>query len=272
MDDDAYSSTINAFLSSVLDRGLTAEQLLRSTTDAEFDGLDKARFFDVCENQLRLKNYDREDLWRVFDQIDENHDGMIDALEMKRMLKNGVNKLLKMTSKKNFLPRVESMQEKNTRLVALVAHNHMKAPLLHFVTKHIDFFKTVNIVTTGSTGSVLEKNLGLKIKHKVASGPLGGDQEIGSLVTNDEVAAAFFFIDPLSAHPHDADIKALVRIMDVHNIACATNPITGSALLAAFQSNIGNFRNCLFPHHSRDESEVVLTYKMNQQAVIQETK
>jgi len=83
MDDDAHSSTINAFLSSVLDRGLTAEQLLRSTTDAEFDGLDKARFFDVCENQLRLKNYNREDLWRVFDQIDENHDGMIDAIEMK---------------------------------------------------------------------------------------------------------------------------------------------------------------------------------------------
>ena len=49
--DDSYA--LNAFLSSVLDRGLTAEQLLRSTTDAEFDGLDKARFFDVCENQLR---------------------------------------------------------------------------------------------------------------------------------------------------------------------------------------------------------------------------
>jgi methylglyoxal synthase len=112
----------------------------------------------------------------------------------------------------------------------------------------------------------------LKIKHKVASGPLGGDQEIGSLVTKDEVAAAFFFIDPLSAHPHDADIKALVRIMDVHNIACATNPITGSALIAAFQSNIGNFRNCLYVDHSRDESEVVLTYKMHQQTVIKDTK
>ena len=268
--DDSYA--LNAFLSSVLDRGMTAEQLLRSTTDAEGDKLDKSRFFDVCESQLRLMNYDREQLWRVFDAIDENHDGMIDALEMKRILKNGVSNLLKMTSKRSFLARKESMQEKNTRLVALVAHNHMKAPLLHFVTKHINFFKTVNIVTTGSTGSVLENNLGLKIKHKVASGPLGGDQEIGSLVTNDEVAAAFFFIDPLSAHPHDADIKALVRIMDVHNIACATNPITGSALIAAFQSNIGNFRNCLYVDHSRDESEVVLTYKMHQQTVIKDTK
>ena len=115
----------------------------------------------------------------MFDQIDENHDGMIDALEMKRILKTGVNKLLKMTSKKNFLPRVESMQEKNTRLVALVAHNHMKAPLLHFVTKHIDFFKTVNIVTTGSTGSVLEKNLGLKIKHTVQSTKIDHSRSAG---------------------------------------------------------------------------------------------
>ena len=111
MDDDAYSSTINAFLSSVLDRGMTAEQLLRSTTDAEGDKLDKSRFFDVCENQLRLMNYDREQLWRVFDAIDENHDGVIDALEMKRILKNGVSNLLKTTSKRNFIARKESMQE-----------------------------------------------------------------------------------------------------------------------------------------------------------------
>ena len=106
MDNDD-SSALNAFLSSVLDRGMTAEQLLRSTTDAEGDKLDKSRFFDVCESQLRLMNYDREQLWRVFDAIDENHDGMIDALEMKRILKNGVSNLLKITSKRNFLARKE---------------------------------------------------------------------------------------------------------------------------------------------------------------------
>ena len=75
--------------------------------------------------------------------------------------------------------------------------------MMNFVAKHRDFFKTVQITTTGSTGAALEKKLGLKIARKVASGPLGGDQEIGAMITTDDCGAAFFFIDPLSAHPHE---------------------------------------------------------------------
>ena len=110
--------------------------------------------------------------------------------------------------------------------------------MLRFVTKHVAFFKQVNIITTGSTGSTLEKELNLKIAVKVASGPLGGDQEIGAKITQDEVAGAFFFVDPLSAHPHEADIQALTRICLVHDCALATNPISGEALVHAFQTSL----------------------------------
>ena len=67
--------------------------------------------------------------------------------------------------------------------MALVAHNKMKPQMSAFVELNVDFFKHCRIVTTGSTGKTLENKLGLKVFHKVASGPLGGDQEIGALVT-----------------------------------------------------------------------------------------
>ena len=68
-------------------------------------------------------------------------------------------------------------------LVALVAHNKMKAQMASFVEQNVEFFKHCRIITTGSTGKTLEDKLGLDVHHKVASGPLGGDQEIGALVT-----------------------------------------------------------------------------------------
>ena len=72
---------------------------------------------------------------------------------------------------------------RDTRLVALVAHNEMKPTLMSFVASHLEFFREVKVVTTGSTGMALEKALGLKVANKVSSGPLGGDQEIGAMVT-----------------------------------------------------------------------------------------
>lgn len=139
---------------------------------------------------------------------------------------------------------------------------------MKFVANNLDFFKRVSILTTGSTGSALEKKLGLHIAQKVASGPLGGDQEIGGMVTNGDVAAAFFFVDPLSPHPHDADIHALTRIFEVHNVLCATNLITGEALVYALKT-AKQFRRILSKSRvRRRESEVVKSYKMQQRKVI----
>ena len=87
------------------------------------------------------------------------------------------------------------------------------------------------------------------------------------MITRDDVAAAFFFIDPLSAHPHEADIRALTRICEVHNCACATNPASGEALVYAFLNSPFHIA-LLKMSNRRHESDVVSMYKAGQKAVI----
>ena len=187
----------------------------------------------------------------------------------------------------NLVPLDKHITKNGTRLIALVAHNNMKPSMLRFVTKHVSFFKQVQIVTTGSTGLSLEKALNLKIAQKVASGPLGGDQQIGAMITQDEVAGAFFFVDPLTAHPHEADINALTRICEVHNCALATNPISGEALVHAFQTSlvhIALLEKVEIPHghqqglgrvgktHLKKMSSVVAVYLDQQAAIVSSSK
>lgn len=148
-------------------------------------------------------------------------------------------------------------------LVALVAHNKMKGQMASFVEQNVDFFKHCRIITTGSTGKTLEGKLGLEVHQKVASGPLGGDQEIGALVTQGLVSAIFFFKDPLNAHQHAADIEALTRICDVHNVPYATNSASGKSLVTAMAALGLAFAN------DDDESDTVKEYKSEQQMIIQ---
>ena len=157
------------------------------------------------------------------------------------------------------------------KFVALVANNEMKPTLMAFVAENLDFFKGCRIITTGSTGAALEKGLGLKVEKQVSSGPLGGDQEIGSAVGRGEVAALFFLRDPLSSHPHEADIQALVRLADVHNVALATNQQTAMALVYALTHQVvlaGELRPDAIKQ-TRDDTDAVSRYKSHQSAVIQ---
>ena len=100
-----------------------------------------------------------------------------------------------------------------------------------FIEENIDIVSLFPIVTTRSTGTVLEESFGLTVNHKTCSGPLGGDQEIGGMISLGELDGVLFFRDPLSAHPHDDDIKALMRICDVHCIPTANNPASGRAVV-----------------------------------------
>lgn len=161
----------------------------------------------------------------------------------------------------------EGDAREDTLLIALVAHNNMKRSMMTFVARHREFFKTVNIITTGSTGTALETKLGLTIKQKVASGPLGGDQQIGGLIASHDVAGVFFFIDPLSAHPHAADIRALTRICEVHNCACASNVIMGEALVHAFRTSHMH-QNLLHKATKNRKSSIVKAYLGNRKKVI----
>ena len=127
-----------------------------------------------------------------------------------------------------------------TKYLALIAHNDMKESLAEFAKTHVDELKILPLVATGTTGMKLYQDTGLVLSRKVASGPLGGDQAIGTLISTNNVCAVIFFRDPLSAHPHHADIEALGRLCDVYQIPFATNPKTGEAVLKYLQSDHGD--------------------------------
>ena len=108
--------------------------------------------------------------------------------------------------------------------IALIAHDGKKASMVDFVLKRLDFFNRhdVDIVATGTTCS-MNVNAGVEKAQRVASGPMGGDAEIGAMVTRGEIEVIIFFRDPLDKHPHDVDISMLMRLCDVHNVPLATN-------------------------------------------------
>ena len=110
--------------------------------------------------------------------------------------------------------------------------------MVSFVMKRLDFFKKdkVELVGTGTTGTMIQ-HAGLKVEL-VASGPMGGDAQIGAMVTNGEVDCVLFFRDPLDKHPHDVDISMLMRLCDVHDIPLATNYKSAHILIKYFKNKI----------------------------------
>ena len=125
----------------------------------------------------------------------------------------------------------------NNLKLALIAHDGKKADMVSFVMKRLDFFKQnhVEIVATGTTGTLIT-HAGVDKVQRVSSGPLGGDAEIGAMVTRGEIDGVIFFRDPLDKHPHDVDISMLMRLCDVHNIPLATNYKSGHILVKYFQN------------------------------------
>lgn len=116
-------------------------------------------------------------------------------------------------------------------LIALIAHDQRKAQMVEFVARHLDYFRTVRTVATGTTGKLLCDRLGLDVEC-VAHGPEGGDLIIGGRVAENLVQAVIFFRDPLTAQPHEPDVSALMRVCDVHSVPLATNPVTAEAIMS----------------------------------------
>lgn len=114
--------------------------------------------------------------------------------------------------------------------VALVAHDEKKEDLLRLVRMHRDLFRILRVVATGTTGTLLAQQLGLAVQL-VASGPHGGDLQIGSMIVEGRVDALIFLRDPLTAHPHEPDIQALMKVCDVHRIPAAANVASAEILL-----------------------------------------
>lgn len=118
--------------------------------------------------------------------------------------------------------------------IALIAHDRKKDELVDFAKKHSDFLRNYELIATGTTGGRVMQATDLTVTRYL-SGPLGGDQQIGSEIALEKVKAVFFFRDPLMAQPHEPDIQALVRLCDVHKVPCATNSVTAELIIKALK-------------------------------------
>ncbi|WP_432406477.1 methylglyoxal synthase [Wukongibacter sp. M2B1] len=114
--------------------------------------------------------------------------------------------------------------------IALIAHDKKKQQMINFTQKYKNILVKHKLCATGTTGRLINEETGLDIR-RFLSGPLGGDQQIGSKIACDEIDLVIFLRDPLTAQPHEPDILALIRLCDVHSIPVATNITTAEILL-----------------------------------------
>lgn len=117
--------------------------------------------------------------------------------------------------------------------LALIAHDNLKDQMVEWVRTHKTRLEKCHLFATGTTGTRVQEATGLPVT-KFKSGPLGGDQQIGAGIAEGRIDAVIFFSDPLSPHPHDVDVKALLRIAVVYNIPMACNKATADLMIQVF--------------------------------------
>lgn len=118
------------------------------------------------------------------------------------------------------------------RKLALIAHDGKKADMVAFATYNRERLSGYHLLATASTGKLLVDKVGLTVEC-LASGPYGGDAQIGAHVVAGGVEAVIFLVDPLDKHPHDPDIQMLLRLCNVHNVPLATNVATADFVITA---------------------------------------
>jgi len=114
--------------------------------------------------------------------------------------------------------------------LALIAHDGRKEAMIALAEEWRELLGQLDLVGTATTGTLVQNHTALPVR-RMLSGPLGGDLQIGALVATGEIAAVIFLRDPLTAHPHDPDISALMKVCDTHNVPLATNVATAQILL-----------------------------------------
>ena len=131
--------------------------------------------------------------------------------------------------------------------IALIAHDNMKRDMIEWCRDNKHILEKHFLCGTGTTAKMIADNTGLPIRG-FNSGPLGGDQQIGARIVDGKIDLVIFFSDPLSAQPHDPDVKALLRIAQVYDIPIANNKATADFIITSeymnteYQHNIINFK------------------------------
>src|ERR1043166_8930991 len=142
--------------------------------------------------------------------------------------------------------------------IALVAHDNKKADLLDWVRFNRAILVEHDLFATGTTGGLLEEELGIPVT-RLQSGPLGGDQQIGAMITEGLIDFLIFFWDPLEPQPHDPDVKALLRISVVWNTPVACNRSSADFMISSplmsqhYQAKVPNYDSY---RHRFDETDV----------------
>ena len=121
--------------------------------------------------------------------------------------------------------------------IGIVAHDEMKDKLVDWVARHASVLAEHSLYATGTTGQrVMERCQQLQVQL-LKSGPLGGDQQLGAMICEGKLDALIFFIDPLSPHPHDVDIKALIRLVTLYNTLHAYNESTADLIIDSLRDH-----------------------------------
>lgn len=118
------------------------------------------------------------------------------------------------------------------RQLALIAHDHKKVDLIAWATFNREILTEFDLIATRHTARLIRDKVGLEVEE-LLSGPEGGDAQIAARVATGAVDVVCFFVDPLSAQPHDPDIRALLRVCNVHNVPLATNLGTADLIMTA---------------------------------------
>ena len=121
--------------------------------------------------------------------------------------------------------------------IALIAHDKKKAEITELAIKYKEVLAEHELYATGTTGTLIMGETGLTI-HRMKSGPLGGDQQIGAMLADGDLNLIIFLRDPLTAQPHEPDVSALLRLCDVQKIPLATNASSAKIMLEALKNKM----------------------------------
>ncbi len=122
--------------------------------------------------------------------------------------------------------------------IALIAHDKKKNEIIEIAKNYKDVLAGHKLYATGTTGTLIMGETGLSI-HRMKSGPLGGDQQIGAMVAEGKIDLIIFLRDPLTAQPHEPDVSALLRLSDVQSIPLATNAGSARIMLESMKNGVG---------------------------------